>query len=291
MDKPGKKQAGNNSRPKEITVNLDLSSVQAKVDHSAKHFQTLEDKVSTWKNGDFCSIEAERNTKFTEHSLFYRSTQEPDLLDWSLVFGDCIHNLRCALDHLVYSIAAHESKISPPPGWRQLAFPIVDSDSSFDGFNKGKFGAKGGVRFISDPVVAAIKTMQPYKRTHPYLPPLLRLLREFDDADEHRLLHLAVTQGVEWQFDNITGLAPESGRLRFVPHDVGELKDNTKIATLTTDGPAPDLNFDRFLLRIGAVVAHDPGPSGTTHTLIEQMIYDLGKEVGFAIETVVAAMK
>src|SRR5258707_1742458 len=118
---------------------LDLISVQAKVDHSAKHFQTLEDKVFTWQDGNFCSIEAERNREFTEHSLIYRCTQEPDLLDWSLVFGDCIHNLRCALDHLVYAIAAHESKKSPPPRWNQLAFPILYANTKFSNFRSIKF--------------------------------------------------------------------------------------------------------------------------------------------------------
>jgi hypothetical protein len=43
------------------------------------------------------------------------------------MIGDCLPNLRCALDHLVYAIAIHESGQSPPPCEGSLAFPICDS--------------------------------------------------------------------------------------------------------------------------------------------------------------------
>jgi hypothetical protein len=140
-------------------------------------------------------------------------------------------------------------------------------------------------------VLAEIEAMQPYNRKHPTFFPLLGLLREFDDADKHRLLQLTVTQAIQWEFHNITGLSAESGRFRCIPHDAWDLKDGTEVATLVTDGPTPNLDFDKFALKLGVVVGHEAGPSGTTHTLVHDMEHILALEVATAIDRVVAAVK
>ena len=52
----------------------------------------------------------------------------------------------------------------------------------------------GGLGQISEPVRAIFESLQPYNRPDPTLPPLLRILRELNNVDKHRLLKLAYEQ-------------------------------------------------------------------------------------------------
>jgi hypothetical protein len=45
------------------------------------------------------------NPDFTRYSFIIRELRRPAFKRWALIAGDCIHNLRSALDHLVYAIA------------------------------------------------------------------------------------------------------------------------------------------------------------------------------------------
>src|SRR4051794_32749877 len=59
------------------------------------------------------------------HKVFVEVIEEPPLDRWSLVAGDCVHNLRSALDNLIYAIAIYQSRQNPPPDDKSLQFPIV----------------------------------------------------------------------------------------------------------------------------------------------------------------------
>src|ERR1039458_556639 len=80
-----------------------------------------------WRNRNPYSISKERNEDFTRFYVVLHVAEIPSLQDWTLIIGDCVHNLRSALDHLVYAIAMHESGQNPPPKEDRLAFPIVDN--------------------------------------------------------------------------------------------------------------------------------------------------------------------
>ncbi len=100
---------------------------------------------------------------------------------WAVRFGECIYNLRAALDYLVYSLAYLD-------GGREregTQFPICSSPDKFK-----KAIERGYLRGIKRPHRTAIKCLQPYPGRHGVDPFWLAQLREFSNPDKHR--HLAI---------------------------------------------------------------------------------------------------
>jgi len=168
----------------------------AKVKRAKEHRDALKSEIS--------AVFAERNnlprvgTKYEEETgdhVLYVSYM-PDLSALieraSLLFGDSIHNLRSALDQLVYALAlVHKNgKIDQP---RRLAFPITDSE---DNWGREVYRLSE----ISPEDRAIIEWYQPYNALARAGQPvggltLLGYLRDLDDCDKHRLLTPVVVPG------------------------------------------------------------------------------------------------
>ena len=106
-----------------------------------------------------------------------------------LCVGDVVHNLRGALDHIVWALSIGHS--GPPPadlkGWRQVEFPIFCSASAYDGTpsSNGASGPKK-LRWVNQGLHATFRELQPFHAgkeaaTHP-----LWLLQELANLDKHR---------------------------------------------------------------------------------------------------------
>jgi len=197
--------------------------------------------------------------------------------------GDSIHNLRCALDHLVYTISVHELNADPPPNAGKCAFVIKDAPNDFRSNH-------WHIEALSLPVRKAIESVQPYNRKHPILPPLLAVLRDFDDADKHRLIKVVLQRPYEFNISAIgPGLRPEDHHFESPYVD---LADGAEIAWVTSKHPTPHLQLQG---RVTATIAveHAPGPSpgGIERTGIERLLLeDLLPEVREVIRIVSAAV-
>lgn len=165
----------------------------------------------------------------------YLTGKEPPLQSWTLVAGDCLHNLRCALDHLVYAIAVHQSGANPPPDQSKLQFPIADNRANFQ-------NSTFRVASLSAPVQAAIDAVQPYNRTHPKLPPPLSVLRDLENIDKHRFLRLAYAGIGEIEVELGGVPDPRAGEPTQIAHD-GEIKDGTEVIAFVFSAPSPGIKF------------------------------------------------
>ncbi len=243
---------------------LDLSSVTAKLGRARYHADAIANQIVPWVNSDLYSLTEKANAGRTRFSLVFnmRTSERPPLQDWSLMAGDCIHNLRCALDHLVYAIAIHESGASPPPCANRLQFPICDDDARFaDEVAKNRLG------MLSNEIVASIKGLQFYNRRNvgayqSILPPL-RAIRDFNNLDKHKLLRVAFAalNTIDVGLVSPGGVSRDSAPTMF--HHVGELKDGTEVFTATFQRPAPDVYFDRKAIEFGFVFEHRPNETIT----------------------------
>ena len=134
--------------------------------------------------GDIASFVDERPFTLTERTRdnvvqyeLHVLTSPPQRL--SVIAGEIAHDLRSALDHLVWHCV--EANGSTPN--RDTAFPIqrVADDDGFARQTKG----------LSTAVVEVVRSVQPHKKQTPEHDPLLRL-HDFNRFDKHRLLHVAV---------------------------------------------------------------------------------------------------
>jgi len=193
------------------------------------------------------------------------------------MIGDVFHNLRCALDHLVYAVAFCESRPATPLYDRSLAFPITNCRREFsEAVKRRQLGN------ISDPVCAVFESFQPYNRPHPTLPPLLSILRNFNNTDKHRLWRLAygaVQQG-ELGFE---GTYPPDGRVWTAISSMGEVKDGTEVFAMACDRPTPNMDWNKITVQIIIALWHEKrepsGPEYTARTEIFSLFDVLSDEV------------
>jgi hypothetical protein len=257
-------------------MTVDLRSVLAKLGRADEHAQTIKSHLKRWRDSNPYLITREHNAEFTRYSLVAHIAAQPPLVQWSLIVGDAIHNLRSALDHLVYALAIFESHQNPPPCHSSLQFTICVSDDEF--IKTKRLGR------LSDPVRAAIKGFQPYIRKHPDLPPLLSILNKFENADKHKLLQLAFASVAQGDI-GFTGVAP-IGTVVEAFANPGEVEEGTEVVAYTFSKPAPDMKFDRINLLIALMIVHDVGPNGKDRTDAPSLLTLLDKEVRGIVEKV-----
>jgi hypothetical protein len=113
----------------------------------------------------------------------------PPPTEFRLIIGDCLHNLRSALDNLVYELAVQYTAPNPIPEHkaRELAFPIVHRAMKPDKF-KTKYRSRIGL--LNPRVQAIIEELQPYHREDSVSHPLWKLNR-LSNIDKHRVPHIA----------------------------------------------------------------------------------------------------
>jgi hypothetical protein len=183
----------------------------------------------------------EHNTDGSVHLFRLRFTAQPDVWRWALLLGDTLHNLRCALDHLVYALAVRQTGKDPPDDDRALMFPICSNPEHWN-------RSKRRIASLNEATQAAIERVQPYNRLKAgqwFMP--LWWLAQLNDIDKHRLPHIAV---VAAHHDEIN-IAAEPGAFRALWNQ-GALRDGAVLLQLYLDKPDPELYVE--LKATGGVV-------------------------------------
>jgi hypothetical protein len=134
-----------------------------------------------------CSIERRPNEATKMIDLVVR-LGEPDP-QISLLFGDAVHNMRSALDHLVYElVASNQDRPAGVPNHKTM-FPICDTRTRF----QTQAHRRGRITGVPVDACAVIERAQPFHRreagqdhrVHP-----LWVLNQLDNIDKHRRLTL-----------------------------------------------------------------------------------------------------
>lgn len=147
------------------------------------HLQRLKTESRRWlKPGPYRvygELDAERRNKLIKVEIL----QDPPA-ELGLIIGECLHNMRAALDNLVYDLARSYRSV---PLSKSIA-----RDSQFPIFkNRDQFMDKGmnQIRGVAPAAKTIIKDLQPYHRGEKFAYHRLWMLRELSNADKHRVLH------------------------------------------------------------------------------------------------------
>ncbi len=109
---------------------IDLTSVNAKLARADEHLKTITGDIAAFMHLHTHMFVLDDNAQALQRFVYVQFGAEPDLVTWSLTFGDFVHCLRSALDHLIYAIAIHESK-ADPPGAKKLMMPLKTTTQGF----------------------------------------------------------------------------------------------------------------------------------------------------------------
>ena len=117
-----------------MTHQPDFSGCWAKIGRANVHLDFLRERVKSFTK-DLDSYEVETKDDWQTAKVFVHGEPVPAVEEWGPIIGDVVHNLRSALDHLVWQLTIANGHTPPPviPNrrgdpeykWRQVGFPSL----------------------------------------------------------------------------------------------------------------------------------------------------------------------
>jgi len=165
-----------------------LTGFALKLNRAETHLKAIREAVQRYGGADFCELVTKPDYKRRPTARFHNvAPLDPEI---PLLIGDCVHNLRSALDHLAFQLAIGHSGSLTEQQARNVSFPIFDNGPNFRGAKRRGRGAAHKMAGMSRSARAAIERLQPYhRRKHPELRALW-MLDEMWQVDKHRLIHV-----------------------------------------------------------------------------------------------------
>lgn len=179
-----------------------LASVRAKIDRAQIHLDAIKAalRLVLGTKPEVHHVATELDFKRQEIISTIPKVEplEPTL---PLMIGDCIHNLRSALDHLVYQLAVQHGTSSDFAD--KTFFPICLTDTEFNDRPRKRIKP-----LVSDSAFTEIEKSQPYFAYDIPEESDIWVLHKLDIIDKHRLLIVARDQFAITEFTMILGNQP-----------------------------------------------------------------------------------
>lgn len=157
-----------------------LDGPRARIARAAEHFEEINATVNAFVDADPYLLRLKRHPDGWYVSEIREITKgDADL--FGLVFGDFLHNLRSALDNLVWQLVIFNG-CTPSGGTGGNAFPIC---SSWPRFLDSMFRLRG----VALDHVAFIEALQPYEGRNEPVHEALRVVHHLSNVDKHQIIH------------------------------------------------------------------------------------------------------
>lgn len=161
-------------------MNDPLSGIRSKVERAHRQLRELRTEVKQFLDRQpyGLTIDLDDQTRqMTARTVIRESCPQM----WSVQIGEIAHNLRSALDHLVWQLVILET--GQPPTTNKTQFPIFNSEPEYKRSER-KFlhGTNAATRSL-------IEAQQPFHTGEKHSSPLWHL-HELSNFDKHRTIHL-----------------------------------------------------------------------------------------------------
>ena len=218
-----------------------LDGSRAKIARAADHLETLDAALSRFVRDGGFRMSSEPDPDTGEHVMRVYSQLQPPVPPsdaTSVMVGDALHNLRSALDHLIWRLAKTPTRANQ--------FPIFDAPEAF------KKESKRYLRSVPKTHGAKIEAYQPY----PGRSTALSTLAKLNDVDKHRLLLPGATS-----FAGLTGRFSGYGvnSLTVTGHDWTPFEDGAEVYRLAIEPSGGPMNVKAEVSY--TVVFRDPDSS------------------------------
>lgn len=250
----------------------ELAGCQLKLDRAYEHTQFLYRAVEEflWLNPQEPTPKIDAENR---EVVVWMNVRDTPPLRWSAVIGDVVHNLRSALDHLVYQLAIANGK--SPSG---LSYPILTEDpSSPEASDTVRKTWKTLSKRLHLDDLAVIERTQPYKRRNVGDKHVFLMLNRLSNWDKHRELHLTASVLVGSEFsiegnDDCTLGPAEFGY-------TGTFEEGTVVARASCDFVGPNAQVQVNGQLTFGVAFGDGGPPGIAGWDIRRVLMKLANEV------------
>ncbi len=234
---------------------IDTSGIDAKIGRAEEHYSAVVELINAWQRRSPHRLSFEKDPDGRQRTARLVIHEEIPR-DVALGIGDCVHNLRSSLDHLVW--AATLARVTTPADPRRIVFPVCDDEGQW--INE----APGSVGHLSTELQAAIEDLQPFKRPDTLAINTLRLVSRMDDADRHRMLQPVLAT------DHTVGAVVPGRRFELAANLDVPLVDGSAVAHLTLEEPDMDVQVD-WILVVTPMLEHEPH-EGHTFTQVDTML-------------------
>jgi len=190
----------------------------------------------------------------------------PTRPEWAVQIGEILHNLRSALDYLVYASATKHS-------WT-TQFPIFHRKRDWDAKSQPM------LRHVPRRYVEIVEAAQPYTLREPQ-EHLLSKLNYLSNTDKHRLLNTTATALTEAE----PTFLPERdvAAIHDVIFDTGVLEEGQELVRLLIEPGGPDPKVTMAGVFRLAITFRDPTPTG--RVVDGQSVMLVLLEIGRYLET------
>jgi hypothetical protein len=160
--------------------------VELKLARARMHAQAFGASVAEWQSHPLSA-----HGEISEDRRIYKLVLDefavvPPVELWGMLIGDCIHNLRSALDNLCFSAA--RLKCDPPADPRGVQFPIFDTKVAYND------SAARTLRQLPDTAVHLLEHFQPFQKgaADEIQKHSLMALQHLSNQDKHRIPQVAL---------------------------------------------------------------------------------------------------
>lgn len=158
----------------------ELRSARVKLSRAKEHLQTLDQEIASWNVSSSNGVRIESNAEGTEHYFIASIKNTPDVNRWSSLIGDCAHNLRSALDHIVWEVCSSPSSRSEYP---IFANPVRGTNGALIPTFVGKIRG-----IVETPIKDFIEKNEPCNGPPPSRRSALWVLHRLDIVDKHKAI-------------------------------------------------------------------------------------------------------
>lgn len=229
-----------------------------KVARAAQHLSDLQSRTGLWMATSPFGPKVEISEDRLSWRLRLRVDSPPPVEEWGVYLGDCIHNLRSALDAAAWDFATSDGQ--KPANANLIGFPIATRKRDWDR------AVPRNLDGVSAEVVDRIRLVQPFQRPEAERPgDLLALLQRLDNDDKHRSRIVALLEWQEMGHDFSVEFASDEAAARNVPPDttinVPEFSDGALLAEHRTKDPIVKVRGGfSFIARLGIETPSGPQP-------------------------------
>jgi hypothetical protein len=226
-----------------------LEGARLKLDRARIHLAELKKAFDEFLDHGGVTVTFDPDQAPSPETPFRLHAEEPPK-SISLIVGDCVHNIRSSLDHLVYALALHKRDGRKPR--KKTQFPIATTVVNY--FTKGRHD----VRVLDPRHRRVIRLIQPYQQPDPQ-EHWLTALNRLSNQDKHRLLNLSLHRVEQMSYrikETDTAYIVFVGGIRVVSAhtDIEPLKADPHVTAIIRMGlsfGSPRNDEGRLVLRIG----------------------------------------
>jgi hypothetical protein len=182
-------------------VGFPVPGVEAKLDGAEdrlEEFKKVRDKAAVT---DLLTLRTDRDRQGRVRVRVKELAEIPK--EWHVWIGECVHDMRSALDHIAYALNVAGSGADPPPNEAKSQFPLYTVGKDFRAMRKGgrRRPDKCMIGYFPRGTRTFIEAIQPYhSRKHQLVPLWLRVLVELSNIDKHRKFPVAAVTPMFYAF-------------------------------------------------------------------------------------------